>query len=53
VNQLALFFCLMLAAIVMVPLSDRLALPSPVLMTLLGGVLALIPQIPNVDINRT
>jgi len=51
VNQLALFFCLMLAAIVMVPLSDRLALPSPVLMTLLGGVLALIPQVPNVDIN--
>lgn len=50
-DQLALFFFLMLAAIVMVPLSDRIGLPSPVLMTLLGGVLALIPQVPNVRID--
>lgn len=51
VDQLALFFSLMLAAVVMVPLGDRTGLPSPVLMTLLGGVLALIPQVPNVRID--
>jgi Na+/H+ antiporter len=51
VDQLALFFTLMLAAIVMVPLGDRTGLPSPVLMTLLGGALALLPQVPNVQID--
>jgi monovalent cation/hydrogen antiporter len=51
VDQLALFFSLALAAIVMVPLADRIGLPSPVLMTLCGGVLALIPQVPNVRID--
>ncbi|WNI15110.1 Na+/H+ antiporter [Actinacidiphila sp. ITFR-21] len=50
-DQLALFFVIMLAAIVMVPLADRVKLPAPVLMTLLGGVLALIPQVPNVQID--
>ncbi|WP_176735427.1 cation:proton antiporter domain-containing protein, partial [Actinacidiphila rubida] len=50
-DQLALFFLLMLAAIIMVPVGDRIGLPSPVLMTLCGGVLALIPQVPNVRIN--
>ncbi len=49
-DQLALFFVIMLAAIVMVPLADWVRLPSPVLMTLVGGVLALIPQVPNVQI---
>jgi CPA1 family monovalent cation:H+ antiporter len=51
VDQLALFFTLMLAAIVLVPLGDRLALPTPVLMTVLGGVMALLPFVPNVRIN--
>src|SRR6476646_1044514 len=41
----------MLAAIVMVPLGDRLGLPAPVLMTLLGIVMALLPFVPNVEIN--
>ncbi|MFJ4845956.1 MULTISPECIES: Na+/H+ antiporter [unclassified Streptomyces] len=50
-DQLALFFALMLAAIIMVPLGDRLGLPSPVLMTLLGVVLALLPFVPNVQID--
>ncbi|MDX6330178.1 MAG: monovalent cation/hydrogen antiporter [Streptomycetaceae bacterium] len=49
-DQLALFFVLMLAAIVMVPLGERLKLPSPVLMTLLGGVMAALPFVPNVQI---
>jgi CPA1 family monovalent cation:H+ antiporter len=51
VDQLALLFSLMLAVIVMVPLADRAGLPSPVLMTLVGGALALIPQVPNVEID--
>ena len=50
-DQLALFFALMLAAIVMVPLGDRLGLPAPVLMTLLGIAMALLPFVPNVEIN--
>lgn len=49
-DQLALFFALLLAAVVFVPLGDRLGLPSPVLMTIFGGALALIPTIPNVSL---
>ncbi|MGY1435094.1 Na+/H+ antiporter [Streptomyces reniochalinae] len=49
-DQLALFFALLLAAVVMVPLGDKLNLPSPVLMTLFGGVLAVVPSIPNVSL---
>ncbi|MEU3712476.1 Na+/H+ antiporter [Streptomyces catenulae] len=49
-DQLALLFVLLLGAVVTVPLGDRLGLPSPVLMTLAGGVLALLPFVPNVDI---
>ncbi|MFG3255844.1 Na+/H+ antiporter [Streptomyces sp. NPDC048172] len=49
-DQLALFFALLLAAVVMVPVGDRLGLPAPVLMTIFGGVLALIPSVPNVSL---
>ncbi|HEY5856813.1 MAG TPA: Na+/H+ antiporter [Aldersonia sp.] len=49
-DQLALLFVLMFAALVMVPVGDRLGLPSPVLMTLLGVLMALAPFVPNVDI---
>ncbi|MER5972805.1 Na+/H+ antiporter [Streptomyces sp. NPDC002055] len=49
-DQLALLFALLLGAVVTVPLGDRLGLPSPVLMTLGGIVLALLPFVPNVDI---
>jgi CPA1 family monovalent cation:H+ antiporter len=51
VDQLALFFAVMLAAIVMVPLAGRIGLPSPVLMTLFGAALALLPFVPNVEVN--
>nr|WP_202500980.1 Na+/H+ antiporter [Streptomyces sp. SID5785] len=47
---MALLFALLLGAVLSVPLGDRLGLPSPVLMTLLGIVLALIRAVPNVDI---
>ncbi|MFI7008046.1 Na+/H+ antiporter [Streptomyces sp. NPDC050145] len=50
-DQLALLFALLLGAVLSVPLGDRLGLPSPVLMTLLGIVLALISAVPNVDIS--
>ncbi|MEV4918022.1 Na+/H+ antiporter [Streptomyces tirandamycinicus] len=49
-DQLALLFVLLLGAVVTVPLGERLGLPAPVLMTLLGAVLALLPFVPNVSI---
>ncbi|MFH8367247.1 Na+/H+ antiporter [Streptomyces sp. NPDC018031] len=49
-DQLALLFALLLGAVVTVPLGERLTVPPPVLMTLLGVVLALLPFVPNVDI---
>ena len=49
-DQLALLFVLLLGAVVTVPLGERLGLPSPVLMTLLGIVLALLPFVPNVQV---
>ncbi|MFD7818844.1 Na+/H+ antiporter [Streptomyces sp. NPDC059785] len=49
-EQLALLFVLLLGAVVSVPVGERLRLPAPVLMTLLGIVLALLDFVPNVDI---
>ncbi|MFJ6936101.1 Na+/H+ antiporter [Streptomyces sp. NPDC101132] len=49
-DQLALLFLLLLGAVVTVPLGDRLGLPAPVLMTLGGVVLALLPFVPDVQV---
>ncbi|CAL9589931.1 Na+/H+ antiporter [Streptomyces sp. Tu 3180] len=49
-DQLALLFALLLGAVVSVPVGERLGLPAPVLMTLLGIVLALLEFVPNVDV---
>ncbi|WP_309052226.1 cation:proton antiporter, partial [Streptomyces sp.] len=49
-DQLALLFLLLLGAVLTVPLGERLGLPAPVLMTLVGIVLALLPFVPNVEI---
>ena len=49
-DQLALLFMLLLGAVVSVPVGDRFKLPAPVLMTLLGIVLALLDFVPNVDV---
>ncbi|MET7682236.1 Na+/H+ antiporter [Streptomyces sp. NPDC005423] len=49
-DQLALLFVLLLGAVVSVPVGERLKLPAPVLMTLLGIVLAIIDFVPNVSI---
>jgi monovalent cation/hydrogen antiporter len=50
VDQLALLLVLLLGAVLTVPLGDRLGLPSPVLMTIVGIVLALLPFVPNVQV---
>ncbi|MFC3576341.1 Na+/H+ antiporter [Streptomyces yaanensis] len=49
-DQLALLLLLLLGAVVSVPVGDRFGLPSPVLMTLLGIVLALLDFVPDVNI---
>ncbi|MCT4355219.1 Na+/H+ antiporter [Streptomyces sp. Je 1-79] len=49
-DQLALLFVLLLGAVLTVPLGDRLGLPAPVLMTVVGIVLAFLPFVPNVEI---
>ncbi|MFI7497228.1 Na+/H+ antiporter [Streptomyces sp. NPDC049687] len=49
-DQLALLFVLLVGAVVSVPVGDRFGLPAPVLMTLLGIVLAVLDSVPNVDI---
>ncbi|WP_330345550.1 Na+/H+ antiporter [Streptomyces longwoodensis] len=49
-DQLALLFVLLLGAVLSVPVGDRLGLPAPVLMTLLGIVLALLDFVPNVQV---
>ncbi|OON77617.1 Na+/H+ antiporter [Streptomyces tsukubensis] len=49
-DQLALLVLLLLGAVLTVPLGDRLKLPAPVLMTLIGIVLALLPFVPNVSV---
>ncbi|MFF5186380.1 Na+/H+ antiporter [Streptomyces sp. NPDC000345] len=49
-DQLALLFVLLLGAVVSVPVGDRFGLPAPVLMTLLGIVLAVADFVPNVNV---
>ncbi|MFI9556514.1 Na+/H+ antiporter [Nonomuraea endophytica] len=49
-GQFVLLMLVLLGALVTVPLGDRLGLPAPVLMTLYGIVLAVLPFVPNVAI---
>ncbi|WP_055491822.1 Na+/H+ antiporter [Streptomyces sp. TP-A0356] len=49
-DQLALLLLLLLGAVVSVPVGDRFRLPAPVLMTLLGIVLAVLDFVPDVNI---
>jgi len=49
VDQLALLFVLLLGALLSVPVGDRFGVPAPVLMTLLGGILAVADFVPNVE----
>ncbi|WP_437050212.1 Na+/H+ antiporter [Streptomyces sp. enrichment culture] len=49
-DQLALLFLLLLGAVLSVPVGNRLGLPAPVLMTVVGIVLALLDFVPDVDV---
>ena len=49
-DQLTLLFALLLGSVVMVPLAEWLRVPPPVLMTVLGGGLALLPAVPDVQL---
>jgi CPA1 family monovalent cation:H+ antiporter len=46
-DQLTILFVIGLATIFSVPIGRRIGLPSPVLMTLFGAAMALLPQVPN------
>ncbi|MBS2961928.1 Na+/H+ antiporter [Actinocrinis puniceicyclus] len=46
-DQLTILFVIFLATIFSVPVGRRIAIPSPVLMTLFGVAMALLPQVPN------
>ncbi|MEV7215724.1 Na+/H+ antiporter [Kitasatospora cineracea] len=50
-GQLTLLFLVLLASVVTMPLARRSRIPQPVLMTMVGLVFAVVPQIPNVQIN--
>ncbi|MCX5046482.1 Na+/H+ antiporter [Aldersonia sp. NBC_00410] len=50
-DQLVLLLALMFGALIAVPLGDRLGLPSPILVTVLGVVLAALPFVPDVSLN--
>ncbi|MFE3246969.1 cation:proton antiporter domain-containing protein, partial [Kitasatospora indigofera] len=50
-GQLPLFFLVLLASVVTIPLARRTGVPQPVLMTLLGLGMALVPQIPDIAID--
>ncbi|WP_035849010.1 Na+/H+ antiporter [Kitasatospora azatica] len=49
-GQLSLFFLVLLASVVTMPLARRTGVPQPVLMTVLGMVMAVVPQIPDVAV---
>ncbi|MEU9074995.1 Na+/H+ antiporter [Kitasatospora sp. NPDC048538] len=49
-GQLPLLFLVLLASVVTMPLARRTGVPQPVLMTLLGIGMALVPQIPDITI---
>ncbi|WP_328722208.1 Na+/H+ antiporter [Streptomyces sp. NBC_00247] len=49
-DQMALLLLLLLGAVITVPVGERLGLPAPVLMTLIGVGMAFLPFVPNVDI---
>ncbi|OIV38369.1 Na+/H+ antiporter [Mangrovactinospora gilvigrisea] len=49
-DQLTLLFIVLFATIIVVPLARRIGLPFPVLLTVLGIVLAVLNFVPNVEI---
>ncbi|MBC3841976.1 Na+/H+ antiporter [Streptacidiphilus sp. 4-A2] len=49
-TQLILLFVVLLASIISTPVAERVGMPQPVLMTLIGIVMAVLPFVPNVTI---
>ncbi|WP_129839277.1 Na+/H+ antiporter [Streptomyces sp. RFCAC02] len=49
-DQVTLLFALLFGALLTVPLGERFNLPSPVLMTLFGGLLGVAPFVPDIEI---
>ncbi|MEZ0093075.1 Na+/H+ antiporter [Streptacidiphilus sp. EB129] len=49
--QLTLLFLVLLAAIVTTPLARRFGVPQPVLMTLIGIVMAVLPFVPDISLD--
>ncbi|MFE9427667.1 Na+/H+ antiporter [Kitasatospora sp. NPDC006697] len=49
-GQLSLLFLVLLASVVTVPLARRSGIPQPVLMTVLGLLMAVEPQIPDISV---
>ncbi|MGW4898560.1 Na+/H+ antiporter [Kitasatospora sp. NPDC004240] len=50
-GQLPLLFLVLLASVITMPLARRSGVPQPVLMTVLGIVMALLPQIPDIQLD--
>ncbi|MFC8455136.1 Na+/H+ antiporter [Kitasatospora sp. NPDC057223] len=50
-GQLPLLFLVLLTSVVTIPLARRTGVPQPVLMTALGLVMAVVPQIPDIEID--
>ncbi|MDH6142598.1 Na+/H+ antiporter [Kitasatospora sp. GP30] len=50
-GQLSLLFLVLLASVITVPVGRRTGIPQPVLMTLIGLVFAVVPQIPNIGLD--
>src|SRR5436305_8979028 len=50
-DQLTGLLVICLATIFSVPVGRRIGLPSPVLMTLFGAAMALLPQVPNPNLD--
>jgi len=48
--QLSLLFTILVAAVLSVPAAERTRIPQPVLMTLIGIVLAALPFVPNINL---
>ncbi|WP_037604765.1 Na+/H+ antiporter [Streptacidiphilus rugosus] len=48
--QLTLLFTVFLCAIVTTPLAERIRVPQPVIMTIIGIVFALLPFVPNISL---
>lgn len=50
-GQLSLFFLVLLTSVITMPVARKTGIPQPIIMTVLGLVMAVIPWIPDIAIN--